>query len=128
MRPLSERSRKGGKRLLAVADEAKLTAIACSDPPPGRSRWTLQLLADKLICLTDLESVSKSTISRRLKDSDLKPWRQKMWCIPKLDAEFVARMEDILDLYAEPYNPERPVVSFDEKPVTCTSLPPMPPG
>ena len=114
---LSERSRKGGKRLLAVDDEAKLTAIACTDPPPGRSRWTLQLLADKLVCLTDLESVSKSTISRRLKDSDLKPWRQKMWCIPKLDAEFVARMEDILDLYAEPYDPVRPVVCFDEKPV-----------
>ncbi len=114
---LSERSRKGGMRLLAVGDEAKLTAIACTDPPPGRCRWTLQLLADKLVCLTDLESVSKSTISRRLKESDLKPWQQKMWCIPKLDAEFVARMENILDLYAEPYDPGRPVVSFDEKPI-----------
>jgi hypothetical protein len=32
----------------------------------------------------------------------LKPWQEKMWCIPKIDAEFVARMEDVLALYAEP--------------------------
>ena len=33
---------------------------------------------------------------------ELKPWQKKMWCIPKVDAEFVARMEDVLELYAEP--------------------------
>jgi len=37
-----------------------------------------------------------------------------MWCIPAVDAEFVARMEDILDLYVEPPDPKRPVVNFDE--------------
>lgn len=37
-----------------------------------------------------------------------------MWCIPEVDAEFVARMEDILDLYAEPYSAKQPVVCFDE--------------
>jgi len=40
-----------------------------------------------------------------------------MWCIPKVNAEYVARMEDILDLYAEPPDPRRPVVNFDETPV-----------
>jgi transposase len=114
---LGERPRPGGKRLLSIDDEAKLTAIACSEPPPGRSRWTLQLLAEEIVVLTDLESVSAETIRRRLKESDLKPWRQKMWCIPKLDAEFVARMEDVLDLYSEAHDPTRPVVCFDEKPV-----------
>lgn len=114
---LAERPRAGKERLLDAVDEAKLTALACTDPPQGRSRWTLQLLADRLVCLTDLEQVSRSTICRRLKESDLKPWRQKMWCIPKLNAEFVARMEEILDLYAEPFDPARPVVCFDEKPV-----------
>ncbi len=40
-----------------------------------------------------------------------------MWCIPpKQNAEFVARMEDILEVYARPYNPKRPVVCMDEKP------------
>lgn len=37
-----------------------------------------------------------------------------MWCIPTVGAAFVACMEDVLDLYAEPYNPTRPVVCFDE--------------
>jgi hypothetical protein len=40
-----------------------------------------------------------------------------MWCIPKVDGEYVARMEDVLDLYAETPDPDRPVVCFDESPV-----------
>lgn len=40
-----------------------------------------------------------------------------MWCIAELDAEYVTRMEDVLDLYAEKPNPMRPVVSFDETPI-----------
>ena len=115
---LSERKRAGGKRKLSVEDEAKLVALACTDAPPGRSRWTLQLLANELIMLTEEKKrVSRETVRRRLAESDLKPWREKMWCVPKLDAEYVARMEDVLDLYAEPADPRRPIVCFDEKPV-----------
>jgi hypothetical protein len=40
-----------------------------------------------------------------------------MWCIPEVDAEYVARMEDVLDLYAEAPDPNRPVVCFDESPI-----------
>lgn len=114
---LSELPRTGRARMLDVEHEAVLTAIACTDPPPGRKRWTLELLANELVRLTDLDGVSPDTVGRRLKESDLKPWREKMWCIPKMDAEYVARMEDILDLYAEPHAEDRPVVCFDEKPV-----------
>jgi len=39
----------------------------------------------------------------------------KSWCVPKVDAEYVCRMEDVLDLYEEPYNEKMPVVCFDEK-------------
>ena len=46
-------------------------------------------------------------------------WQKKEWCIPKVGAEFVANMEDVLDRYAEPYDPQRPVVCFDE---TSTQL------
>ena len=49
----------------------------------------------------------------------LKPWQKKEWCIPKVSADFVAHMEEVLDLYAEPYDPKRPVVCFDE---TSTQL------
>lgn len=38
-----------------------------------------------------------------------------MWCIPKLTPEFKERMEDLLDLYAKPYNPKEPVICMDEK-------------
>ena len=46
--------------------------------------------------------------------NELKPWKKKEWCIPKVSGEFVARMEDVLDLYHEEYDRERPVVCFDE--------------
>lgn len=44
----------------------------------------------------------------------LKPWQKQSWCIPKVSGEFVARMEDILELYAEPLDASRPVVCMDE--------------
>jgi transposase len=46
----------------------------------------------------------------------LKPWQRKQWCIASVGADFVWRMEDVLDLYAEPYTTDRPVVCFDELP------------
>jgi hypothetical protein len=42
---------------------------------------------------------------------------KKKWCIPAVGAEFVWRMEDVLDVYARPYDPKRPQVCFDEKSV-----------
>jgi hypothetical protein len=47
----------------------------------------------------------------------LKPWQKQEWVIPTVGAAFVACMEDVLDLYAEPYDPACPVVCFDEVPV-----------
>jgi hypothetical protein len=41
---------------------------------------------------------------------------KKQWCIPEVSAQFVWRMEDVLELYEEPYDPKRPVVCFDEMP------------
>jgi hypothetical protein len=76
----------------------------------------LELLAGELVRLIDPAMVSRETIRRRLAENELKPWQRKMWCIPKVDAEFVARMEDVLDLYAESPNRKRPVICFDETP------------
>jgi len=48
--------------------------------------------------------------------NELKPWRQKMWCIPpENDAEFVCAMENVLAAYKRAHDPDRPVVCFDEK-------------
>lgn len=44
--------------------EARLIKIACSTPPDGRSRWTLQLLADKLVALQIVDAISPDTVGR----------------------------------------------------------------
>ncbi|MCP1853862.1 MULTISPECIES: IS630 family transposase [unclassified Bradyrhizobium] len=116
-RALSEEPRPGAERKLTGKEEALLVATACAKPPAGRRRWTLALLADVMVKLTDHDSLSGETVRRRLADNDLKPWRRDMWCIPHVDGEYVARMEDVLDLYAEAPDPERPLVCFDETPV-----------
>ena len=114
---LSEEPRPGASRKLTGKEEALLVATACSSPPSGRARWTLELLADTMVKLTEHDCISRETVRRRLAENHLKPWRKDMWCIPQVDGEYVARMEDVLDLYAEPRDPKRPVVCFDESPV-----------
>lgn len=113
---LAEAPRPGAERKLSGREEALLVATACSSPPPGRARWTLELLADAFVRLTEHDSLSRETVRRRLSENDLKPWRKDMWCIPRVDAEYVARMEDVLDLYGETPDPRRPVICFDESP------------
>lgn len=114
---LSEEPRPGAKRKLSGKEQALLVATACSKPPAGRARWTLELLAGELVRLTEHASISRETVRRRLAENHLKPWRKDMWCIPQVDAEYVARMEDVLDLYAEVPDANRPVVCFDESPI-----------
>lgn len=113
---LREQPRPGAARKLSGKEEALLVATACSAPPAGRARWTLELLAGTLVRLTGHDDLSRETVRRRLAENDLKPWRRDMWCIPHVDASYVARMEDVLDLYAEDPDPARPVVCFDESP------------
>jgi hypothetical protein len=55
------------KRVFDGAAEAKLIALACSEPPKGRSRWTLSLLEDKVVELKIVERASDNTIGRVLK-------------------------------------------------------------
>ena len=116
-RALSEEPRPGAARKLSGQEEALLVATACSSPPAGRARWTLELLAGAMVRLTQHVSLSRDTVRRRLAENELKPWREKMWCVPQVDGEFVARMEDVLDLYAEPPDPKCPVVCLDESPL-----------
>jgi transposase len=113
---LDDEPRPGGSRKLTGKEEALLVAMACSKPPEGRSHWTMHLLADAFVSVTEHTSLSDETVRRRLAEKKIKPWQEKMWCIPNVDAEYVARMEDVLDLYAEKPSPEEPVVCFDESP------------
>ena len=121
--------------------EGNLERALSEDPRPGRSAssparkkpCSWQRLAQTLLrvapagrwnCWPTLWSSSPSTTAcrarryrRRLAENGLKPWRKDMWCIPRVDGEYVARMEGVLDLYAEAPDPKRPVVCFDESPV-----------
>jgi len=113
---LSEAPRPGAPRKLDASDESLLIAVACSKPPAGQAKWTMRLLADEMVRLTAHDTLSDETIRRRLTEMPLKPWQEKMWCIPELNAEYVARMEDVLELYAQEPDPRYPVVCFDETP------------
>lgn len=64
---LNERPRPGGERKLEGKQEAYLLALASSDPPEGKKRWTMQLLADRLVELEVVDSVSDETVRRTLK-------------------------------------------------------------
>ena len=64
---LEERFRPGGRPKLDAEQEAILVALACSAPPPGRDHWTMQLLADQLVELEVVESISDETVRRTLK-------------------------------------------------------------
>lgn len=97
--------------------KSKIVATVCGDPPEGFDRWTLDLLKEQVERRAIVASIGKETIRLILREHDLKPWQQRMWCVPRLDDEFVRRMEDVLDVYERPYNPGKPVVCLDEKPV-----------
>ena len=64
-----ERQRPTGRqyRKLDGIQEAKLVTIACSPPPEGQARWTIKLLADKLVELEIVESIGAETVRRTLK-------------------------------------------------------------
>ena len=65
---LKEKSRPGNPRKLDGKQEALVVALACSEAPEGRSQWTMQLLADKLVELQIVDApLSDETIRRTLK-------------------------------------------------------------
>jgi hypothetical protein len=57
-------------RKLDGSGEAQLIALACSEPPEGHTKWTLQLYADKLVDLQVVDTISRETVRRRLKKTN----------------------------------------------------------
>jgi transposase len=112
--------------------EARLIAVTCGPPLEGCGRWSLRLLADRVVELKIVDSVSHETIRQVLKGNELKPWLREEWCIPpQANAHFVYHMEDVLDVYKRAKDPRYPLVCFDESPEqlvseTCQSLPAVP--
>ena len=70
---MNERPRPGARRKLAGKQEATLVALACSTPPAERTTWTMQLLADKLVELKVVDTISDETVRRTLKKTTSSP-------------------------------------------------------
>ena len=70
---LHDKPRPGAPKKLNGRGEARFPAIACSDPPVGHQRWTVRLLADKLVTLELVESISPSTVGLLLKKTNSNP-------------------------------------------------------
>ncbi len=68
---LNERRRPGGRKRLNEKGEVVLESLARSQPPDGRKRWTLELLAERLVQLKMVESISHETVRQELKKNGL---------------------------------------------------------
>jgi len=68
-----EHGNRGSYRARALdgVGEAHLIALACGDPPKGRNRWTVRLLADQMVALKKVKACSKSAVHRVLKKTNL---------------------------------------------------------
>ena len=123
----SQKKKKGAKEIASALlcsmltvtnirkkfSEGGIENALCSAPPEGRVRWTLQLLADKLVELKLVDSISGAAVIHCLKN-ELKPWLVKSWGIVKPSAQFVVKIEDVLVVYKHLYYPKRPLVYVDE--------------
>lgn len=98
------------------ATEVLIIALACSEPPNDRTRWTVRLLAERIYADFQI-GLSHTTISTVLKTNDLKPHLKDCWCIPPgANGDFVAHMDRVIRTYQRDYNPSWPVICLDEKP------------
>jgi transposase len=70
---LVDRPRPGSERKLNAKQEAQLVAIACSDPPPGRKRWTIRLLVEEVVKQGVVDRISFETVRRVVKKTMLDP-------------------------------------------------------
>ena len=111
------RVRPPRKVIFDGAFEARLVALACSPAPPGSgSAGPCKLLAEKVVELGWVERVSVMTVQRTLKKTNCSLIGRSIGGSRPGAAvlAFVACMEDVLEVYARPYDPRRPVVCMDE--------------
>jgi transposase len=76
-RALYDKQRPGAQRLLDTKQRQRIIAIVCSDPPEGRARWTVRLIAEEAVKRKLVPKVGRETIRVLLLSHDFKPWREK---------------------------------------------------
>ena len=76
-RALHDKQRPGGAPLLGAAEKQRIIAMVCSDPPAGRARWTVRLIAQEAVKRKLVPRAGRETIRVLLESHDFKPWREK---------------------------------------------------
>jgi putative transposase len=76
-RALYEKDRPGAAAVLEDSQRQRIIAMVCSDPPEGRARWTVRLVAEEAVKRRLVPRVGRETIRVLLLHHDLKPWREK---------------------------------------------------
>jgi len=119
---LADRPRTGRPRRFTAVQTAALTALACTLPAETGiplSRWSSTELAAEAVARGLVESISPSTVRRRLADAAIKPWQHRSWIFPR-DPDFETKAARVLDLYNRSWEgvtlgPHDYVISADEK-------------
>jgi transposase len=114
LKPVQYRRRGRQLKLNAAAQEFIVQLIQKS-PPIGYARWTGKLIRQTLIDKGIVKSVSLSTIYRCLRSRKIKLNQRKTWCLSKIDEKFVSQGKIVIETYHRSYNPDNPVICFDEK-------------
>lgn len=76
-RALYDKLRPGAAALLDAGQQQRIIAMVCSEPPVGRSRWTVRLVAEEAVKRRLVPRVGREAIRVMLLNHDLKPWREK---------------------------------------------------
>ena len=87
---LYDAPRPGAPATFTPRQQQQVVALACTDPPEGRTRWTLELLCEHAVKRGFVESVSKSEVALWLKEHDMKPWRKKPGAFRGLPKNFAS--------------------------------------
>ena len=76
-RALYDQQRPGAAPLLEASQKQRIIAMVCSDPPAGRARWTVRLIAEEAVKRKLVPRAGRETVRVLLESHDLKPWREK---------------------------------------------------
>jgi putative transposase len=76
-RALYDKERPGAASILEDSQKQRIIAMVCSDPPEGRARWTVRLVAEEAVKRRLVPRVGRETIRILLMHHDFKPWREK---------------------------------------------------
>ena len=105
-RALYERQRPGAAEVLDDNQKQRLIAMVCSNPPQGRARWTVRLVAEEAVKRKLVPRVGRETIRILLLSHDLKPWREKMWVCAGMNRHGIEDERASRERSSDPLGPE----------------------